>query len=123
MMKCLVHRRPKDTTHHAEGNHQLTPPVFQLGTYICYVFDVNNRETEHFYCRGCKIQYHDKHIFGILSPLQLIQYQEQGAVAFQLLVKSQLLDEPLNLDELMRYSITPVPHCLGTPDGTICLGH
>ena len=34
-----------------------------------------------------------------------------------LLVKSQHLDEPLNLDELMRYPLTPVPHSLGTPDG------
>ena len=34
-----------------------------------------------------------------------------------LLIKSQLLEEPLNLDELMRYSLTPVPLSLGTPDG------
>lgn len=34
-----------------------------------------------------------------------------------LLIKSQNLDEPLNLDELMRYSLTPVPHSLGTADG------
>lgn len=34
-----------------------------------------------------------------------------------LLVKSQLLDNPLDLDELMTYSLTPVPHSLGTPDG------
>ena len=47
----------------------------------------------------------------------MIQYQEQGNLAFQLLVKSQLLKEPLDLNELMRYSLTPVPHSLGTPDG------
>lgn len=34
-----------------------------------------------------------------------------------LLVKSQLLEEPLDLDEFMSYSLTPVPHSLGTPDG------
>ena len=34
-----------------------------------------------------------------------------------LLIKSQNLAEPLDLDELMRYSLTPVPHSLGTPDG------
>lgn len=34
-----------------------------------------------------------------------------------LLIKSQLLDEPLNLDELMQYSLTPVPPSIGTPDG------
>ncbi|XP_063959228.1 uncharacterized protein LOC135154916 [Lytechinus pictus] len=46
-----------------------------------------------------------------------IQYREQSDLAFTLLIKSQNLDEPLNLDELMRYSLTPVPHSLGTPDG------
>ncbi len=51
------------------------------------------------------------------DSLQLIQYQEQGNLALTLLVKSQLLDTPLNLDELMCYSLSPVPHCLGTPDG------
>ena len=49
--------------------------------------------------------------------LQLIQYQEQSNLPFQLLVKSQVLDEPLDLDELMCYSLSPVPHSLGTPDG------
>ena len=32
-------------------------------------------------------------------------------------MKSQLLEEPVNIDELMCYSLSPVPHCLGTPDG------
>ena len=47
----------------------------------------------------------------------VIKYQEQGDVAFQILVKSQLLSQPVDIEELMAYSITPVPHCLGTPDG------
>lgn len=34
-----------------------------------------------------------------------------------LLIKSQNLDVPLNLDELMKYSLTPVPYSLGTADG------
>lgn len=34
-----------------------------------------------------------------------------------LLVKSQLLKEPLNIDELMQYSLTAVPPSLGTADG------
>lgn len=34
-----------------------------------------------------------------------------------LLIKSQHQDEALNLDELMRYSLTPVPHSLATSDG------
>ena len=49
--------------------------------------------------------------------LQLVQYQEQSELAFKLLVKSQLLDEPVDLDLLMSYTLTPVPHTLGTPDG------
>ncbi|KAG1700947.1 hypothetical protein GQR58_005063 [Nymphon striatum] len=48
---------------------------------------------------------------------KVIQYQEQGNIAFQLLVKSQLLDQPISIKELMSYCITPVPHSLGTPDG------
>ena len=34
-----------------------------------------------------------------------------------LLIKSQQFDEALSIDELMRYSLTPVPSSLGTPDG------
>ena len=56
-------------------------------------------------------------LFFFFLPLQLIHYKEQSNLAFTLLVKSQLLEEPLNLDELMKYSLSPVPHCLGTPDG------
>ena len=40
---------------------------------------------------------------------KMIQYREQSDLAFMLLVKSQLLDEPLDIEELMRYSLTPVP--------------
>ena len=46
-----------------------------------------------------------------------MQYQQQSNLAFLLLVKSQLLEEPLDLDELMRYSLAPVPHSLGIHDG------
>ena len=48
---------------------------------------------------------------------QLVQYQEQGEIAFKLLVKSQLMEQPINLSELMKYALTPVPHSLGTPHG------
>ena len=48
---------------------------------------------------------------------QIIRYQEQGDVAFSLLVKSQLLPNPFSLEELMKYTLTPIPHSLGTPDG------
>ena len=52
-----------------------------------------------------------------LKRLQLIQYKEQGDLAFQLLIKSQLIDEPLDILELMKYFLSPVPPFLGTPDG------
>lgn len=44
-------------------------------------------------------------------------HQEQSNFAFQLLFKSQILDMPINLEELMRYPLLPVPHALGSPDG------
>ena len=36
---------------------------------------------------------------------------------FLLLIKSQLLDKPLDLNQLMEYPLSPVPHSLGTLDG------
>lgn len=58
------------------------------------------------------------YIMWFLFPiLQIVQYREQNDLAFMLLVKSQNLDEPVDLDELMRYSLTPVPRSLGTADG------
>lgn len=50
-------------------------------------------------------------------PLQLFVYQEQSNLAFQLLVKSQIMEMPINLEELMRYPLSPVPHALGSPYG------
>ena len=43
------------------------------------------------------------------SKGRLIEYQDQGNLAFQLLVKSQHLDTPINLEELMSYQVTAVP--------------
>ena len=48
---------------------------------------------------------------------QIIQYREQGDLAFKLLIKAQDLDHPVSIEELMTYSLTSVPHALGTPDG------
>ena len=56
-------------------------------------------------------------VFSPCLSLQLIQYQEQSNMVFQLHIKSQLQDEPVNLDELMHYYLAPVPHSLGTPNG------
>ena len=56
--------------------------------------------------------------FPILIPiLQIVQYRQQRDLAFMLLVKSQNLDESVDLDELMRYSFTPVPPSYGAADG------
>ena len=51
------------------------------------------------------------------SQASLIQYKEQCYLAFKLLVKSQMLNVPVDLDTFMSYPLSPVPHCLGTPDG------
>ena len=48
---------------------------------------------------------------------KVIQYQEQSNIAFTLLVKSQLLEKPIDLEKLVCFPLTPVPHMLGTPDG------
>ena len=48
---------------------------------------------------------------------QLIQYQKQSNLAFVLLVKPQMQEEPVNIPELMSYRLSLVPHCLVTPDG------
>ena len=51
------------------------------------------------------------------SQGKVVQCQEQSNLAFQLLIKSQLLSTPIDLDVLMTYCLTPVPASLGTPDG------
>ena len=50
----------------------------------------------------------------------LIKYKEQRDLAFKLLVKSQMLNVPIDLDTLIAYALSPVPHCLGTHDGCFC---
>ena len=51
------------------------------------------------------------------SQGKLVQYREQSDLAFKLLVKSQMMNESLDLEELMKYPLAAVCHCLGTPDG------
>ncbi|XP_060763255.1 uncharacterized protein LOC132872444 isoform X1 [Neoarius graeffei] len=48
---------------------------------------------------------------------KLFVYQEQSNLAYQLLVKLQIMDKPINIEELIRYPLSPVPHALGSPDG------
>ena len=49
--------------------------------------------------------------------LQEIQYQEQGNIAFKLLVKSHTQDKGINLEEVMKYTLVSIPPSLGTQDG------
>ena len=51
------------------------------------------------------------------SQGKIVQYQEQSNIAFQLLVKSQVSDNPISLSELCKYPLSPVCHSLATPDG------
>ena len=48
---------------------------------------------------------------------KVIQYKQQGNIAFQLFVKSQSQGLQFDLKELMTYPLTPVPFSIGTPDG------
>ena len=54
------------------------------------------------------------------SQNKVIVYKQQGNIAYQLLVKAQNLNAQLDLQEVMTYQLTPVPYCLGTPDGFLC---
>ena len=54
------------------------------------------------------------------SKGKIIQYQEQSDLFCAILVKSQLLDKPISIEELMTYPLTPIPHSLGTADGFMC---
>ena len=46
-----------------------------------------------------------------------VKLKQQGNIAFQLLVKSQHLGMNLDLNEVMKYQLTPIPYSLGTIDG------
>ena len=48
---------------------------------------------------------------------KLVQYQQQGNIALHLLMKCQKEGINLDLKELMKYPLTPVPYIIGTADG------
>ena len=48
---------------------------------------------------------------------KVIELKQHGNIAFQLLVKSQEMNLNIDLDFIMKFQLTPVPYCLGTPDG------
>ena len=51
------------------------------------------------------------------SKNKVLQFKQQGDVAFQLLFKSQTLDLNFDLRELLTNPLTPVPFSIGTADG------
>ena len=51
------------------------------------------------------------------SQQKLLQYKQQGNIAFQLFIKSQSQGLQLDLKELMTYPLTPVPYSTATADG------
>ena len=59
---------------------------------------------------------------GVQSPTptqnKVVEYKQQGNIAFHLLVKSQTQSErKLDLDKLLTYPLTPVPYSIGLADG------
>ena len=48
---------------------------------------------------------------------KVVELKQSGNIAFQLLVKTQNRGKFLDLQEVMKYQLTPVPSCIGTPDG------
>ena len=51
------------------------------------------------------------------SANKVIELKQQGNIAFQLLLRSQDVNAPMNLEKVMTYQLTPIPYCLGTTDG------
>ena len=48
---------------------------------------------------------------------KLIEIKQHGNLAFQLLIIAQNLHRNINLAEVLKYQLTPVPSSLGSPDG------
>ena len=51
------------------------------------------------------------------SQRKIIEYKQQGDIAFHLMVKAQSSGNKLDMREIMKYPLTPVPYSLGTSDG------
>ena len=57
----------------------------------------------------------------IKSPNNKIcQYKQQGNIALHLFLKCQQLGIKLQIDELVKYPMTPVPYSIATADGFFC---
>ena len=74
-------------------------------------FDANKRQNlKNMECNNKKVTLKT-------SEGKLIQYQEQSDLAFRLLVKSQLLNEPIDMNILCGYSLVPTTSVFATADG------
>ena len=51
---------------------------------------------------------------------KLLQFKQQGNVAFQLFLACQKLGIQVKLEELVKFPMTPVPYSLATADGFFC---
>ena len=50
------------------------------------------------------------------SQNKLMEYRQQSNIAFQLLIKSQKEGLPIDLKELVKFQLTPVPYSIATAD-------
>ena len=48
---------------------------------------------------------------------KVVEIKQNSNIAFQLLVQAQSQNLSINLEEVMKYPLTPVPSCFGSPDG------
>ena len=48
---------------------------------------------------------------------KVIELKQTGNIAFQLLVKAQTTNRNVDLEEVMKHQLTPVPSCFGSADG------
>ena len=58
-----------------------------------------------------------KKVSVVTKNKKVVELKQQGNIAFQLLVKSQSLGKNIDLLNVMKYQLTPVPYCIGTSDG------
>ena len=63
--------------------------------------------------------YVNKTVKVLTSKNKLIEYKQQGYIAFKLLVQSQSLEEKIGMKELMTYPFTPIPYSTGTADAML----
>ena len=61
----------------------------------------------------------NKKVMVKTSDKRLIEYQQQGNLAFQFLAQAEYLDKKINMKLLMSFPITPVPLSIGTSNAML----